>query len=230
MADDDWESKNFEEEIAPKTAVPVKVSDKWDGEDEEEPIKDNWDDEDEEKAVSSSSASAAKPKIKLRNKIAEKERDEIQKLEKSRLASMTPEERAAEKLRQQKLMEEAELQMLKTDFGTSDVDMADPMTKDDFDALRKKIIADLRKFEKRAPFEDFLEDFIQDLCLSLSTKRLRKVSTTVQALYFEKNKAEKATATAKTKGKPGKAKIIVETDATKVDVGYNELEDYDDFM
>jgi len=229
MADDDWESKNFEEEIPPKAPGKVVKSDKWEGEDEEEATKDNWDDEDEDKPVSSSS-SAAKPSKKLKNKIAEKEQGEIQKLEKARLASMTPEERAAEKLRMQKLQEEAELQMLKTDFGTNDIDMADPMTKDDFDALRKKIITDLRRFEKRAPFEDFLEDFIQDLCLSLPAKRMKKVKTTVEALYFEKTKAEKATATSKPKGKPGKAKIIVETDVTKVDVGYNELEDYDDFM
>jgi hypothetical protein len=32
-------------------------------------------------------------------------------------ANMTPEERAAEKLRQQKLQEEAELQMVKSTFG-----------------------------------------------------------------------------------------------------------------
>jgi len=174
MADDDWESKNFEEEIPPKVPTKVVKSDKWEGEDEEEATKDNWDDEDEDKPVSSSSAPKASNKKTLKNKIAEKERDQIQKLEKSRLASMTPEERAAEKLRQQKLMEEAELQMLKTDFGTNEIDMADPMTKDDFDALRKKIIADLRRFEKRAPFEDFLEDFIQDLCLSLPAKRMKK--------------------------------------------------------
>jgi hypothetical protein len=35
--------------------------------------------------------------------------------------------------------------------------LVDPMTKDDFDALRKKIVGDLRKFEKRAPFEGLLQ-------------------------------------------------------------------------
>jgi hypothetical protein len=112
-----------------------------------------------------------------------------------------------------------------------EVDTADPMTKDDFDALRKKIVTDLRRFEKRAPFEDFLEDFIQDLCLSLSSKKLKKVKTTVEALYFEKNKVEKA-ATTTTKGKAkstGKVKLTVESDLTNVEVGY-EMDDFDDFM
>lgn len=167
-------------------------------------------------------------------------------------ASMTPEELAMEKLRQQKIQEEAEIQMVKSTFGkrlnhllseservviiyscplgSNEVDLVDPMTKDDFDALRKKIVGDLRKFEKRAPFEDFMEDFIQDLCLSLPSKRLKKVKTTVEALYFEKNKAEKATTSTKGKSKfTGKAKLTVEADITNVEVGY-ELDDYDDFM
>jgi translation initiation factor 3 subunit J len=75
-----------------------------------------------------------------------------------------------------------------------------------------------------------LEDFIQDLCLSLSSKRLKKVKTTIEALYFEKNKAEKATTSTKGKGKSaGKTKLTVEADITNVEVGY-ELDDYDDFM
>jgi len=116
-------------------------------------------------------------------------------------------------------------------LGAGEVDTADPITKDDFDALRKKIVTDLRRFEKRAPFEDFLEDFIQDLCLSLSSKRLKKVKTTVEALYFEKNKAEKAaTAPAKGKGKSsGKVKLTVESDLTNVETGF-ELDEFDDFM
>lgn len=172
---------------------------------------------------------------------------------------MTPEELAAEKIRQQKLQEEVELAMVKSTFGnyyyilkgdgnllkqqqtihslecyfccpgSNEVDVVDPMTKDDFDALRKKIIGDLRKFEKRVPFEDFLEDFIQDLCLSLPSKRLKKVKATVEALYFEKNKAEKATTATKGKRTGGKVKLTVESDITNVEVGY-ELDDYDDFM
>ncbi|OXA50859.1 eukaryotic translation initiation factor 3 subunit J [Folsomia candida] len=235
MADDDWESRNFEEEDLSKLKAvkpPGKV-DKWDGEDEEEPVKDNWDDDEEAKSAAApggaKSAAEAKKKKRLQDAIAEKERKaELQRLERAR-ANMTPEELAAEKIRQQKLQEEVELAMVKSTFGSNEVDVVDPMTKDDFDALRKKIIGDLRKFEKRVPFEDFLEDFIQDLCLSLPSKRLKKVKATVEALYFEKNKAEKATTATKGKRTGGKVKLTVESDITNVEVGY-ELDDYDDFM
>jgi len=232
MADDDWESKDFEEELElPKTAVKP-ITDKWEGEDVEEPVKDNWDDEAKAAAAAGHkpAVEVKKRKNKLAEAIAEKEKKaDLQRMERLR-ASMTPEELAMEKLRQQKIQEEAELQMVKSTFGSNDVDLVDPMTKDDFDALRKKIVADLRKFEKRAPFEDFMEDFIQDLCLSLPSKRLKKVKTTVEALYFEKNKVEKATTSTKGKSKfTGKAKLTVEADITNVEVGY-ELDDYDDFM
>ena len=49
--------------------------------------------------------------------------------------------------------------------GSTEINLADPQTKDDFDELRKRLVADLTRFEKRALFGDFLEDLIQDLCL-----------------------------------------------------------------
>jgi len=145
---------------------------------------------------------------------------------------MTPEELAAEKLRQAKLQEESELLMVKQAFGQAEIDTADPMTKDDFDELRKKLVQDLRRFEKRAPFEDFVEDMVQDLCLSLPSKRLKKVKTCVEALYFEKAKTEKAaTSTKSAKGKTGKVKLNVGGDRDMLSAyGGAEDDDLEDFM
>jgi len=119
--------------------------------------------------------------------------------------------------------------MVKQAFGAGEIDTADPVTKDDFDAIRKKVITELRKFEARAPFEDFVEDFVQDLCLSLPSKRLKKVKTNVEALFHEKSKAEKEKDKPKTaKGKPGKAKLNV--DSALSSYAPDDLEDFDDFM
>jgi len=234
MADeDDWEKKDFEVP-EPVKEVPVKRSDKWDGEDEEDPIKDNWDDE-EEDPTSSQSATSSGPKVEKKNKkrlagkIAEKEREQEDKRLQKLRANMTPAELEAEKLKQLKLQEEAELQMVKQAFGAGEIDTADPVTKDDFDAIRKKVITELRKFEARAPFEDFVEDFVQDLCLSLPSKRLKKVKTNVEALFHEKSKSEKEKDKPKTaKGKPGKAKLNV--DSALSSYAPDDLEDFDDFM
>jgi translation initiation factor 3 subunit J len=236
MADeDDWEKKEFDiDSIEPVKDVPVKKSDKWDGEDEEVDIKDNWDDEDEDPA-STQSATSSGPKVEKKNKkrlagkIAEKEREQEEKRLQKLRANMTPAELEAEKLRQLKLQEESELQMVKQAFGAGEIDTADPITKDDFDELRKKVIAELRKFEKRTPFEDFVEDFVQDLCLSLPSKKLKKVKTNVEALFHEKSKAEKEKDKPKAaKGKPGKAKLNVDSALTSY--APDDLQDFDDFM
>jgi len=90
------------------------------------------------------------------------------------------------------------------------------------------MIQDLNKFEKRAAFPDFIEDLIQDLCLHLEPKRLRKIKTMVEALNLEKTKIEKS----KTKG-PGKAKakLNVGNDKTILaSYGDDLADDYDDFM
>ncbi|ODM94525.1 Eukaryotic translation initiation factor 3 subunit J [Orchesella cincta] len=235
MADeDDWESKEFDIEPT-KEAAPVKRSDKWDGEDEEEPVKDNWDDEEAEEASTASGTSGGtkvekKNKKRLIGKIAEKEKEQEEKRLQKLRATMTPAELEAEKLKQLKLQEEAELQMVKQAFGAGEIDTADPITKDDFDELRKKIITELRKFEKRTPFEDFVEDFVQDLCLSLPAKRLKKVKTNVEALYHEKSKAEKEKdkPAKASKAKVGKAKLMVDDAMTTY--APDDLEDFDDFM
>jgi len=234
MADeDDWEKKEFDVEPI-KEVAPPKRSDKWDGEDEEEPVKDNWDDEEEEPTSTTSATSGPKTekknKKRLFGKIAEKEREmEEKRLQKLR-ANMTPAELEAEKLRQLKLQEEADLQLVKQAFGgAGEIDTANPMTKDDFDELRKKIIGELRKFEKRTPFEDFVEDFVQDLLLSLPSKRLKKVKTNVEALYHEKVKTEKEKEKPKSsKAKVGKVKLHVDDAMTTY--APDDLEDFEDFM
>jgi len=116
--------------------------------------------------------------------------------------------------------------------GSTEIDTADPITKDDFDELRKKLVTELRRFEARVPFEDFVEDFVQDLCVSLPSKRLKKIKTSVEALYFEKNKAEKAATTGKvSKGKGGKAKLHMEVDRDVLSaVALDDYDELDDFM
>jgi len=62
-ADDDWESKDFEEEVELlKTAVKPIRADKLEGEDEEEPVKDN---DDEAKAAA---AAGHKPAVEVKKK------------------------------------------------------------------------------------------------------------------------------------------------------------------
>uniref|UniRef100_A0A8D9C0F3 Eukaryotic translation initiation factor 3 subunit J n=1 Tax=Cacopsylla melanoneura TaxID=428564 RepID=A0A8D9C0F3_9HEMI len=98
---------------------------KWEGEDEDDDVKDSWDaddaEEEEKKPVEPTKPGAKKPKNKLEEKIAEREakakleRELLQKrlTENPITKEMTPEEKLAEKLRRQKLVEDSDLENTK---------------------------------------------------------------------------------------------------------------------
>ena len=101
----------------PGKVVPT---DKWDGEDEDDDIKDAWDksDSEEDKSKDSNSEETrvkTKPKKKLAEKIAEREAQREKELAARR--PQTEEEKLAEKLKQQKLEEKANIDQLRDMCG-----------------------------------------------------------------------------------------------------------------
>ena len=101
---------------------PSKVAptDKWDGEDEDDDVKDAWDKSDSEDDKSKGSNSEetkvkAKPKKKLAEKIAEREAQKQREMEARQ--PLTEEQKLAEKLRQQKLEEKANIDQLRDMCG-----------------------------------------------------------------------------------------------------------------
>nr|CAG4644527.1 EOG090X0OQM [Lepidurus arcticus] len=241
MADDEWDAEAFE----PPTAVPVPVkSDRWEGEDEEEPVKESWEDEEETAARKENEARTGdgtgtkKKKKKLEEIIAEKEKKKREELERKRLEeeeelnSLSPEERMAEKLRLQKIQEEADLELAKEAFGIADqsregsIDYAKPKTKDEFAELGKALSKKVGEFQSSDNYSEFVESLIQDLCLTLELDPLKRVSAAAKALVDEKVKIGKASAKAK-KGKGKGASLKMDK---AIDVYGEEMADYDDFM
>lgn len=242
MSDNDWDADDFEPSLpAAVPAVAIK-SDKWDGEDEDEPVKANWEDDDSEKPTeekTTSSVSTKKSaKKRLEEKIAERERkarEEAEQRRKESEANMTPEERMAEKLRLKKMVEEQDLALAMETFGVSrthregSIDDADPSTKEEFAELKSNLLQKLQSLKNKSCYNDFIEDFIKDVCISLEVDVLKKVSLTSKSLHEEKLKMAKAA----TKGaaKKGKTKVVLkmdkETENYGDDFGGGE---YDDFM
>ena len=122
MSDNDaWDADDYEPP-APGKAAAVTSTDKWEGEDEDDDVKDAWDaDSDDEskedKAADGAAAAAAKApankkKAKLRSKIALREAAENQADE-----DLTPEEKAAEKLRAMKMEENAQMKLTRDMLG-----------------------------------------------------------------------------------------------------------------
>ncbi|XP_044735352.1 eukaryotic translation initiation factor 3 subunit J [Chrysoperla carnea] len=238
--DEDWDSENFEaKSVLPN--VPV-VANKWEGEDEEDEVKESWEDEEEEKRDVEKVEVKSKPKPKkaLADKIAEKERQRLEELErkqKERESEMTLEEKLAEKLRRQKLQEESDLQLAKETFGinvvnesTKSLDSMNPQTQEDFieyaDAISKRV----QTFNKSPEYVTFVEDLIRNICVSLSSTDLKKLKTTIDTIFQEKQKVEKGEKSKKNKGK-GKAKLKIEGDNSHLnEYSVYQDYDYDDFM
>lgn len=235
MSDAEWDADDFE------VKKPV-ASDKWLGEDEEEEVRDNWDDDDEtdrkDETISESTAVQVKKKKPLKERIAERElkhlRDleEKQKQEEEEKKHMTPKQLFEEKLRRQKLQEEADLALAVEAFGFGKeevvvgvIDGFEPKTKEDFDRFSHMLSEKISKFEKSPFYMPFMETLVRDVTLAVGPDDLKKLSNTLTALYNDKVKQLKST---KGKKKTNKATLIVEKDnqAGKEDGRFNEFDDY----
>ncbi|CAH0696064.1 unnamed protein product [Spodoptera exigua] len=236
-----WDADNFE----PKLPTTLTTSNKWEGEDEEEIVKESWEDEEEEKKDEEKTEVQAppppKPKKRIQDKIAEKERLEREKAERlsaEKVEELTPEQKLAEKLRAQKLQEESDLRLAMETFGVTEanlgkIDGFQPTTKAEFtefaDLLTKKICL----YKAREEFPTFIDEFIRNIVVQLPSADIKRIKMSVDNLYIEKQKSEKMDKSKKpTKGK-GKAKLKVEGDnahLNQYDNYGNFDDDYDDFM
>lgn len=204
-------------------------------------FQDNWDDEEEEKeatppAEASSTLVAPKKKKPLSQIIQEKEErrrreaEEKRAREEQQRAALTPEEEQAEKLRRQRMQEEADLQLAKEAFGLTESDGIDnlqPVTRDDFDNLRKALAAKLTACERSPHYVGFLDDLLRDLSLNMESEDVKRLSSSLNAVANEKVKQQKLKH--KKKGTKKGASLNVGKDD-----GLVNLEDYgneyDDFM
>lgn len=182
-----------------------------------------------------------KPKKRIQDKIAEKERLEREKADRlsaEKVEELTPEQKLAEKLRAQKLQEESDLRLAMETFGVTEanigkIDGFQPTTKAEFtefaDLLTKKICL----YKAREEFPTFIDEFIRNIVVQLPSADIKRIKMSVDNLYIEKQKSEKMDKSKKpTKGK-GKAKLKVEGDnahLNQYDSYGNFDDDYDDFM
>ncbi|XP_051503317.1 eukaryotic translation initiation factor 3 subunit J-B-like isoform X2 [Myxocyprinus asiaticus] len=258
MADSDsWDADNFEPNVPIRSAV-VRL-DRWEGEDEEEDVKDNWDDEEEEKEEEQKKAEVTAPekkkissKIKVKEVTQKKNQELKNKLQETQISEkLSPEEQQAEKLRQKKLQEEADLELAREAFSVdpadadasttvittnnaSGIEAMCPSSKEDFVAFEKLLKDKITQFEKSVHYSSFLESLFRELCISLEVDDLKKISNSLSVLLTEKQRQEKEKKANKKKKKgvlPGggfKANMKDDFDFGDFDGGYGN--DYDDFM
>eukprot|EP00096_Caligus_rogercresseyi_P008875 TRINITY_DN288_c0_g1_i2.p1 TRINITY_DN288_c0_g1~~TRINITY_DN288_c0_g1_i2.p1 ORF type:complete len:236 (-),score=76.00 TRINITY_DN288_c0_g1_i2:555-1262(-) len=235
MSDAEWDADDFE----PTLVARKPVTDKWDGEDEDDDIKDSWDKESEDeddKSGSKDSEGGTAVQVKKKKKMSEiiAEREAIKAaeheaksmLDKEQAFAESSEGKAQEKLRLLQLEEENNLElakdMLGVSSGSSGVDAMDPVSKEDFASFDKALVEKISSYSASPQYNDFVEGFIRNLCAEMTSTTIKKIRLTMDALHSAKLKEEKA---AKNKKKPT-VKMDLRRDLYADDGTY----EMDDFM
>lgn len=160
------------------------------------------------------------------------------------MAHLTPDQRAAEKLRLKKIQEEGDLKIGLETLGltmpNSSIESFNPSTKEEFTEFAEAISKTVTQFRAKADYVSFVDDLVRSLCAGCKLKKIinfsiqinllfflwfkvssiniRKVKASVDSLYLEKQKLEKGD---KPKKKP--AAKVKATLRMEGDVRHNKL-------
>ncbi|OAY84911.1 Eukaryotic translation initiation factor 3 subunit J [Ananas comosus] len=226
----DWEEDDFEP--APPSLKIEPPKSKWADEDaEDEDVKESWEDEEEpvkapkeepavEKTVSKAGAKAAAKKGKQpETKVTEVAIEE----------AVDP---VAEKLRQQRLVEEADYKSTTELFARKgdekSLDNFIPKSESDFLEYAELLSLKIRSYEKSFHYMGLLKAVIRLSMTSLKAADAKEVASSVTAIANEKLKAEKeANAGKKKQGSKKKQLHVDKADDDLVTGTYDDMDDYD---
>ncbi|CAN1235853.1 Eukaryotic translation initiation factor 3 subunit J, partial [Linum perenne] len=229
------------EEHIPSLILKEQPKSKWDDEDvDDNDIKESWEDEDEDKPLPVTKPSPEKVTKKPVAKPAKGKTVEPVKEE-------PPLDPVAEKLRQQRLVEEADYRNTKELFGSSNdeknIDNFIPKSESDFVEYAELISNKLRQHEKSYHFIPLLKSVMRLSMTSLKAADAKDVASSITAIANEKLKAEKEANAGKKKtgwssasllrlfmsraGGKKKQLHVDKPDDDMVVKGYDALDDYD---
>ncbi|KAL3681411.1 hypothetical protein R1sor_024367 [Riccia sorocarpa] len=213
---DDWEAEDF---VPPPPVISrEQPKSPWEDEEQvEEEVKESWEEEDKP-------APAPKPKKK-----------EDKKGKKAATAAADDgklSDPLAEKLRQQRLVEEADYQSTTELFKNKNPDQTlenfIPKSEDDFLVYAELIAHKLRPFEKSFHYLTLLKTVMKHAVTSLNAADAKVLASSLTVIANEKLKAEKD-AQGKKKTAPKKKQLLVDKaeDDTLATGGYDDVDEYD---
>ncbi|CAH9082480.1 unnamed protein product [Cuscuta europaea] len=219
-----WE----DEVLIPEILKKVQPLNKWDDEDvDENDIKDSWEEEDEDPTPAPQPVAPAE---KASKKSAAKATEAKGKAVK--IAQEEPLDPVAEKLRQQRLVEEAdykstaELFAKKGDEKT--LENFIPKSESDFVEYAELISHKLRPYEKSYFYIGLLKDVMRLAMTSLKGQDAKELASSVTAIANEKIKSEKEANAGKKKTGGKKKQLLVDrADDEAVVNAYDGYDDYD---
>lgn len=223
--------EDWEDEPAPLVLKKEPPKSMWDDEDaDENDVKDSWEDDDEPAPP----PVVEPPKEKIPKKAAAKSTDK-----KGKAVEVVPEEPldpVAEKLRQQRLIEEADYKHTTELFAKKGgdertLDNFIPKSEGDFLEYAELISHKLRPYEKSFHYIGLLKAVMRLSMVNLKAADAKEVASSVSAIANEKLKAEKeANAGKKKTGAKKKQLLVDKPDDDVVVSGYDDPLDDIDFM
>ncbi|CAL9028789.1 unnamed protein product [Prunus brigantina] len=219
---EDWEDEKIPALLS--NDQPIR---KWDDEDvDENDIKDSWEDFDEPAPLE---PATKPPAEKAPKKPATKATDKKGKTVEVEQEPLDP---VAEKLRQQRLVEEADYKSTKELFSSrgddKTIDNFIPKSESDFLEYAELISHKLRPFEKSFHYIGLLKAVMRLSMTSLKGADAKDVASSITAIANEKIKAEKEANAGKKKTGAKKKQLHVDKPDDDIAVdGYDPLDDYD---
>ncbi|KAL5974918.1 hypothetical protein ACLOJK_031594 [Asimina triloba] len=222
------ESEDFEP--APPSIAKEKPKGLWDDEDADpEDVKESWEDEDD-----ANKAPKPEPPAPTKQKPVEKSTEKVgAKKEKTvTTADEVLADPLAEKLRQQRLIEEADYKSTTELFGKKgdekSLDSFIPKSESDFMEYAELISHKLRPFEKSFHYIGLLKAIMRLSMTGMKAADAKEVASSVTAIANEKLKAEKEANAGKKKQAAKKKQLHVDKpDDEAVVNAFDDIDDYD---
>ncbi|KAG9149689.1 hypothetical protein Leryth_012413 [Lithospermum erythrorhizon] len=225
--------EDWEDESIPVVLKKEQPKSNWDDEDlDENEIKESWEDEEELKPAPKLEPDPVKLPKKPAAKGNEKKGKAVEASkvvqEDSVVESLDP---TAEKLRQQRLVEEADYKATAELFGnTGDektIENFIPKSESDFSEYAELISHKLRPYEKSYHYLGLLKAVMRLSMTTLKGADAKDIASSVTAIANEKIKAEKEANAGKKKTAGKKKQLHIGKDEDVVDAGYDDFDDYD---
>ncbi|KAG2307943.1 hypothetical protein Bca4012_083101 [Brassica carinata] len=225
---DDWEAEDFQ-----PTPAKVELKSNWDDEDvDENDIKDSWEEEDDDDdEPTPAPVVKPAPKKAAAAKVVEKKGKSVEApKEPSKDEPIDP---IADKLRMQRLVEEADYQATAELFGAKteakSVDIFIPKSESDFLEYAEMISRKLVPYEKSFHYIGLLKAVMRLSVANMKAADVKEVASSISAIGNEKLKAEKEAAAGKKKTGKKKQLHVDKPDDDLVSGPYGAMDD-DDFM
>ncbi|XP_006646806.1 eukaryotic translation initiation factor 3 subunit J-A-like [Oryza brachyantha] len=227
---EDWDSEDFQPAAPGAKAETLKS--KWDDEDvEEEDVKESWEEEEEEKpkpppVEKTAPKPSGKGAVKKGKQQASTSTEVVQ--------DEALDDPALEKLRQQRLVEEADFKSTTELFGKKDgseksLETFIPKSESDFAEYAELIANKLRPYEKSFHYMALLKNVMRLSMTSLKGADAKDISSSITAIANEKIKAEKEAAAGKKKQGTKKKQLQMENKDDDFIPGRGNFDDPDEY-